>query len=99
MDGALVLGVVLLTVLHWGSLALRLPLAQSLRGWFLGYSELPFGSVWPLPLLLVSLVGGAVLVFRRSQATRSVLFVLFGLGFVLQVGLSALEGRGLDALR
>ena len=40
-----------------------------------------------------------MLVFRRSQATRSVLFALFGLGFVLQVGLSALEGRGLDALR
>ena len=99
LDGALVLGVVLLTLLHWSSVALRLPLAQSLRGWFLGYSELPFGSVWPLPLLLVSLVGGVVLVFRRSQATRSVLFALFGLGFVLQVGLSALEGRGLDALR
>ena len=99
LDGALVLGVVLLTLLHWGSLALRLPLAQSLPGWFLGYSELPFGSIWPLPLLLGSLVAAAVLVFRRSQATRSVLFVLFGLGFVLQVGLSALEGRGLDALR
>jgi hypothetical protein len=99
LDGALVLGAVLLTLLHWSSVALRLPLAQSLPGWFLGYSELPFGSVWPLPLLLVSLVGGTVLVFRRSQATRSVLFALFGLGFVLQVGLSALEGRGLDALR
>ena len=99
LDGALVVGVVLLTLLHWVTLALRLPLAQSLPGWFLGYSSLPFGSVWPIPVLGVATIAGGWFVFRRSESTKTVLILLIGLGFVLQVGLSALEGRGLDALR
>ena len=90
VDHPLVIGVVVLTGFHWISLALRLPLWQSMPGWFLGYSVEPFGAAWPIAVVLVAMVAAAWVVLRESVSVKTTLLLLVGL---LGIHMSGLQEK------
>ena len=90
---------VLLALVHLSILAIRLPLLESVPGWFYGFHPKSLGP-WYLIVGLAAIPAIGWLVGQRLRS-RPLLGVclLVGLGFVLQQGFAWSEGLGIDGVR
>ena len=96
---ALILLIVVGSVGQWLILSLRLPFFESLSGWFWKGHYTPLHAPMVLAFPVLSAAGVMALIHRHPNRTRLHLLLLVLLGYVLQAGFAAAEGRGLEALR
>lgn len=88
------------TVAHWVILALRVPLFQTIPGWYWKINNKGFGLRDLLFIgLAVLLLAFAGYVLRHPRRVRSNLAGLMLLAYLLQIGIGFIEGQGFESLR
>ncbi len=86
-------------ILHVLVLAFRVPVFQSLPGWFWRFVDKPLPHGWlVLPLLALALLVARGVLAGPARG-RGRLILLVGLGYALQIGFGFMEGRGIDGIR
>jgi hypothetical protein len=90
----------LLTLAHWGILALRLEVLENIPGW---YWKLHDKAVTPRHLIFVVLLGGLLLgirwILRHPNATRRNLLIVLALAYATQLSMGIADGHGILSLR
>jgi hypothetical protein len=96
----LVLGMVLLSVIHWSVLALGMRLEKLLPGWYwevyrrsLDARQMVFLAMLGLSLILVTYI------LRNPRRTVLNLALIVGLGYLLQISFGFAEGQGYEYIR